>query len=100
MPTVAVRVVMARLSRRRSKRCKDRRRTGSLRAELGVRDHEGMEGAESERESYRRIVSRAKRARERAAETLRRSRGSRKQQGDAGDERDRPPKQRRFRGRA
>lgn len=37
---------------------------------------QGMEGAENEREDYRKIINRAKRVRERVAETLRRSRAS------------------------
>ena len=55
-----------------------------------------MKGADNEHESYRRIIRRAKRARERAAESLRRSRVPRTRQPDAGGERDKPPDQRRF----
>ena len=54
-----------------------------------------MEGADSEREAYRKIISRAKRARERAAESLRRSRASRRKQGGAPNQT--PPKPRMFR---
>jgi hypothetical protein len=41
-----------------------------------------VDGADNEREAYRKIISRAKRVRERAAESLRRSRASRKKYGD------------------
>ena len=56
-----------------------------------------MNGADNERESYRRIISRAKRARERAAESLRRSRALRKQRGNAGNKADESPKRPRSR---
>jgi hypothetical protein len=44
-----------------------------------------VEGHKHESEFYRQILRRAKRVRERAAESLRRSRGSRKTQGDLGE---------------
>jgi len=81
----------------RASRCRCRWARKTACAVLRLRDHKGVEGAENERESYRRIIGRAKRARERAAESLRRSRVSRKLQRDAGDEPAKPPKQRRFR---
>ena len=56
---------------------------GSLAKRLATRDHEGVKGADNEREAYREIIRRAKRVRERAAESLRRSRASRKLQGDS-----------------
>jgi hypothetical protein len=61
------------------------------------RDDEGMEGPKNEREFYRRIISRAKTVRERAAVSLRQSRVLRKGQGDARGQPDAAPKRRRFR---
>jgi len=49
------------------------------------RDHGSVEGSESERELYRKIIRRAKGVRERAAESLRRSRVLRKRQ-DLGEQ--------------
>jgi hypothetical protein len=60
-------------------------------------DDRSVEGRENERESYRKIIRRAKEARERAAESLRRSRASRKRQGDLGAQADAAQRQRRFR---
>lgn len=57
-------------------------------------DDEGVQGADSEREAYRKIISRAKIVRERAAESLRRSRASRKNRGRSQKQ---PNTQRRFR---
>jgi hypothetical protein len=54
-----------------------------------------MEGAKNEREFYRRIISRAKTVRERAAGSLRQSRLLRKGQGDARSQPDAAPKRRR-----
>jgi hypothetical protein len=56
-----------------------------------------MEGSNNERELYRRIISRAKAVRERAAESLKQSRALRKGRGDAGSQPDAAPKRRRFR---
>jgi hypothetical protein len=55
-----------------------------------------MEGSNNERELYRRIISRAKAVRERAAESLKQSRALRKGRGD-GSQPDAAPKRRRFR---
>lgn len=56
-----------------------------------------MEGAKSEREFYRRIISRAKTVRDRAARSLRQPRLLRNEQGDARSQTDAAPKRRRFR---
>ena len=56
-----------------------------------------MEDPKNEREFYRRIIIRAKTFRERAAESLRQSRVSRKGEGDAGSQPNLAPKRRRFR---
>ena len=56
-----------------------------------------MEGSKNERDFYRRIISRAKAVRERAAESLRQPRVLRKGQGDTRSQPDAPPKPRRFR---
>ena len=56
-----------------------------------------MEGAKNEREFYRRIISRAKTVRERAARSLRQPRLLRKEQGDARSQPNATPKRRRFR---
>jgi hypothetical protein len=61
-------------------------------------DHRSVEGRENEGEFYRKIIRRAKKARERAAESLRPSRASRQRQGDLGAEADAPQRQRRFGG--
>jgi hypothetical protein len=57
----------------------------------------GMERPKNEREFYRRIISRAKTVRERAAESLRQPRALRKGQGEARSQPDAAPKRRRFR---
>jgi len=56
-----------------------------------------MEGPKNEREFYRRIISRAKTVRERAAGSLKQSRALRKEQADTPSEADVAPKRRRFR---
>ena len=56
-----------------------------------------MEGAKNEREFYRRIISRARTVRERAAASLRQSRLLRKGQEDARSQPDAARKRRRFR---
>ena len=56
-----------------------------------------MEGAKNEREFYRRIISRARTVRERAAGSLRLSRLLRKGQGDARSQPEAAPKRQRFR---
>jgi hypothetical protein len=61
------------------------------------RDDGSVEGRESEGESYRKIIRRAKQVRERAAESLRRSRVWRKRQGDVGAKADAPKRRRRSR---
>ena len=57
----------------------------------------GMEGSKNEREFYRRIISRAKAVRERAAESLRQPGVLRKGRGDARGQPVAPPERRRFR---
>ena len=49
-----------------------------------TRDHAGVRDNQNERELYREIIRRAERVRERAAESLRRSRGLRNGQGNLG----------------
>ena len=49
---------------------------------LAKRGDASIKGGTNERELYRQIIRRAKTVRERAAESLRRSRGLRKKQGD------------------
>jgi hypothetical protein len=56
-----------------------------------------MEGAKNEREFYRRIISRARTVRERAARSLRQPRLLGKGQGDARSQPDATPKRRRLR---
>jgi hypothetical protein len=56
-----------------------------------------MGSATNEREFYRRIISRAKTVRERAAGSLMQSRLLRKRQGDAGSQPNAAPKRRRPR---
>jgi hypothetical protein len=56
-----------------------------------------VEGRRNERDFYREIVGRAKRVRERAAESLRRSRALRVKQEDLGDEAGASEGRRRFR---
>jgi hypothetical protein len=68
-----------------------------LAKQLAKRDDEGMEDPKNEREFYRRIITRAKTVRERAAESLRQSRVLRKEQGDARSQPNAAPKRRRFR---
>ena len=63
------------------------------------RDDGSVEGREDEGEFYRKIIRRAKEARERAAESLRRSRASRERQGDLGAQADATQRRRTFRGR-
>jgi hypothetical protein len=48
-----------------------------------------VEGRENDAERYRKIIRRAKQVRERAAESLKRSRASRKGQGDPKEQADR-----------
>jgi propionate CoA-transferase len=61
------------------------------------RDDGSVEGRENEREFYRAIIDRAKRVRERAAESLRQSLALRKRQGDIGAQPDTAQKRRKFR---
>jgi hypothetical protein len=61
------------------------------------RDDETVEGHQNESELYRKIIQRAKVIRERAAESLRRSRAVRKRQGDLGEQADVAQRRRRFR---
>ena len=61
------------------------------------RDDGSVNGNDNERELYRKIVRRAKEARERAAESLRRSRTVRKSQRDSGKQADAAQPRRRFR---
>jgi hypothetical protein len=58
---------------------------------LAKRNDRGVRGRENEGEFYREIVSRAKNVRERAAESLRVSRRSRKKRGDKPSQRDVTP---------
>jgi hypothetical protein len=62
---------------------------------LGKRDDGGVKRGEDEAEFYREIVRRAKKVRERAAESLRLSRLLRKRQGNVGSEADPAPRSRR-----
>ena len=62
-----------------------------------IRDDGPVEGRKNEGEFYRQIVSRARTARERAAESLRRSGAVGKRRGDVGNQPDAAPKRRRFR---
>jgi hypothetical protein len=55
-----------------------------------------MEGSKNESEFYREILSRAKRARERAAESLRARRRSRKKQVDLTEQSKAAPRRRNF----
>src|SRR6202011_84876 len=61
-----------------------------------TRDDGSVEG-QTEGELYRKIIRRAKEVRERAAESLRRSRASRKRQAGPGGQADAAQKRRRFR---
>jgi hypothetical protein len=61
------------------------------------RDDGSVEGHQNESELYRKIIRRAKGIRERAAESLRRSRAVRKSQEDLGQRADVDDKQRRPR---
>jgi hypothetical protein len=79
------------------KRSTGARELGGLAKQLAKRDDEGMEDPKNEREFYRRIITRAKTVRERAAESLRQSRVLRKEQGDARSQPNAAPKRRRFR---
>ena len=60
-------------------------------------DDRSEEGRENEGEFYRKIIRRAEGARQRAAESLRQSRASRKRQGDLGAQADAAKRRRRFR---
>jgi hypothetical protein len=60
-------------------------------------DDGSVNGPENEGELYRRIIRRAKGVRERAAESLRRSRALRKRQEDRGEQADDAERRRRFR---
>jgi GGDEF domain-containing protein len=82
----AVQGHVERLSRRGELRCR--------RALGGGAIMEGVKRGEDEAEFYREIVRRAKRVRERAAESLRLSRLSRKRQGNVGRPGDAPPRSR------
>ena len=64
---------------------------------LVKRDDGSVEGHPNERELYRKIIRRAKGIRERAAESLRRSRAVRKRQGDLGEHADVAQRRRRVR---
>jgi hypothetical protein len=59
-----------------------------------------MKGPENEGERYRKIIRRAKGVRERAAESLRRSRALRKRQEGPGEQADAAEGRRRFRPRS
>jgi hypothetical protein len=61
------------------------------------RDDGTVEGHQNESELYRKIIQRAKVIRERAAESLRRSRAMRKRQGDLGEQAGVAQRRRRFR---
>ena len=56
-----------------------------------------MEGRKNESEFYRELLRRANRVRERSAESLRRSRLSRKRQADLGEQTDATQGRRKFR---
>ena len=56
-----------------------------------------VEGRKNESERYRKIIRRAKRVRERAAASLRRSRALRKTQGDLGEQAEAAKRRRKFR---
>jgi hypothetical protein len=58
---------------------------------------EGVEGRKTEAEVYKDIVRRAKGVRERAAETLKRSRALRKKQADIREQANATKRRRRFR---
>jgi len=58
---------------------------------------DSMEGRENDAERYRKIIRRAKEVRDRAAESLRRSRAFRKGQGDPEDRADAAQKRRGLR---
>jgi hypothetical protein len=64
---------------------------------LVKRNHGSVEGSQNEREFYREIIRRATTARERAAESLRRSRALPKRQGDLGKQAEAAKRRRRFR---
>lgn len=64
---------------------------------LVKRDDASVEGHQNESELYRKIIRRAKGIRERAAESLRRSRAVRKRQGDLGEQADVAQRRRRIR---